>query len=309
MRERFRGALLGAALGDALGAPFEGCSRVPEAAVDAHWRSSEPLRFTDDTRMMMALAGALIERRTIIPELLARRFAEVYGDDPSPGDCGGTSAVFRMMAEGSGWEDASRSLFSGLGSHGNGAATRVAPVGLVCMHDLEAAAALAATTAAPTHAHPRGIEAAALQACAVAVCLSLAGESADRRAVVWAVAARIEDLVLRRALRWLAAMPLDVSARQIVRGLGTSSRAEESVPAAIAAFISRGPRFEDVVRFAVRLGGDTDTIACMAGALAGAVVGERGLPTALLARLGGRGEIRAMADAIADLRAEPPERG
>lgn len=278
LRGRFAGALLGAALGDALGSLFEGRQEVSGSAIDAHWLSDEPLRYGDDTDMLIAVAETLIERGTLDTQALTRRLATAFPDGP----CGGDDATAR---------DA-------------GAASRVTPVALLCVDDPRAAIDLSAASARATHAHPSVIEAAIVQASAVAACLTNTSPGDDPRAVVRSVVHGAADPPLARALLRLARMPTSVTPPQVRRDLGSSRRCEEAGPAALAAFVGRGPDYAEVVRFAIGLGGGTGVIACMAGALSGAAVGESGLPAGQLARLDGSRRIRALAHAIADLRLE-----
>lgn len=62
------------------------------------------------------------------------------------------------------------------------------------------------------------------------------------------------------------------------RRMGTGIQAHEAVPAANCSFLYRPESFRDTVRFAIGLGGDTDTIAAMAVAISGACLGERAIP-------------------------------
>ncbi len=68
------------------------------------------------------------------------------------------------------------------------------------------------------------------------------------------------------------------TAENVVSALGNDIRAQTAVPAALCAFLSHADSFEEAVTFAVSLGGDTDTIGAMAGAIAGAYHGLEGIP-------------------------------
>jgi poly(ADP-ribose) glycohydrolase ARH3 len=82
------------------------------------------------------------------------------------------------------------------------------------------------------------------------------------------------------------------------RALGNGVFAEEAVPAALHAFLRRPDSFADVVTYAIGLGGDTDTIAAMAGALAGAYLGEDGIPLRWREKVEGADELRRLADEL-----------
>lgn len=90
-----------------------------------------------------------------------------------------------------------------------------------------------------------------------------------------------------------------VSVATVVDQLGHSLAGLEAVPAALHAFLRHPWSLADAVTHAVGLGGDTDTIASMAGALAGAFLGEGAVPTAWRDRLEAADEIAELADALA----------
>jgi poly(ADP-ribose) glycohydrolase ARH3 len=170
--DRFLGGLLGLAVGDAVGAPFEG---LPADFV--FWHAGPvgdllarpfdgPLRYTDDTQMMIGVAEALLADGEVRPDTLARRFADNY--DPERGYGRGARQILEAIAAGGDWDRLADEVFPG-GSFGNGAAMRVAPVGLVFAHDLNRVAEQAAASARPTHRHPLGVEGARLMARAVAL--------------------------------------------------------------------------------------------------------------------------------------------
>ncbi|MDP8977114.1 MAG: ADP-ribosylglycohydrolase family protein, partial [Actinomycetota bacterium] len=115
---RFRGALLGVAAGDALGAPFEGRARVHPAAVEAWARAEQPLRWTDDTLMTLGLARSLLECRGFDGAHMAATFAEDHAAQPWRGYGAGPPRIFAALREGAAWHEAARSLFSGGGSFG-----------------------------------------------------------------------------------------------------------------------------------------------------------------------------------------------
>lgn len=72
--------------------------------------------------------------------------------------------------------------------------------------------------------------------------------------------------------------------------------AVESVPAAFCAFLRYQDSFSDAIRFAISLGGDTDTIASMTGALAGAHLGHSAIPQDWIERTEGTGKLGTFAE-------------
>lgn len=133
LEERFEGCLLGLAVGDALGGKFEAQSaeairnRFPSAA-DLIAYPQDELWYTDDTQMMIGIGEALTECGEIIEEVLCRAFVANY--TPSRGYGRGARMVLEAMEEGRDHRAVAAEYFPG-GSFGNGAAMRVAPVGLL----------------------------------------------------------------------------------------------------------------------------------------------------------------------------------
>ncbi|HEX8744126.1 MAG TPA: ADP-ribosylglycohydrolase family protein [Thermoleophilaceae bacterium] len=270
LEDRIRGCLAFAALGDAAGEPFEDRTRAEVAA------AGDPLRHlrdggvvTDDTGQLEALARALVESGGRLTEKAWRAaLLRWFRDSPTAARAGPTS---RAALEGG-----APGPPDGRVGVTNGAAMRAAPCGLVKAGDPGGAADLAALTARVTHDAPVAAGAAAAIAAGVA-----AGLRPD---------ARWED-VCGACARGAAAhaggsgLPERIgAARDAARGggdalerieaaVGTSLLAIESVPAAVGAFAAASGDPLATVRAAVRLGGDTDTIAAMAGALAGALHG------------------------------------
>jgi len=126
-----RGALLGAACGDAMGAPFEGSRAVSRILVENWMTSARAMRYTDDTALTLVLARHLITSGGMIEEdRLARDFAEEWQSEPDRGYGAGPPRIFRAVLSGENWGSVARSAFQGTGSWGNGGAMRVAPVAL-----------------------------------------------------------------------------------------------------------------------------------------------------------------------------------
>jgi len=281
-REQFLGCLLGLAVGDAVGAPFEGLS-----ADSIYWgygsltelvanRDGDELIYTDDTEMMIGVAEVLAEHGRIVEDDLVRAFAANY--HPQRGYGRGARLVIDAMVEGGDWRAVATGHFPG-GSYGNGAAMRVAPVGLLFHADLDRAAAEARLCALPTHVHPLGIEGAELLA--VAVALALRPGPLDRKAFYRELRRRATT----EEFRW----HLDVAARarpgDSLHHLGSSLEGHRSVVTAIACFTTSPRSYEDAVARAIGLGDDTDTVAAMAGALSGAHLGVAAIPARLLDKL------------------------
>jgi poly(ADP-ribose) glycohydrolase ARH3 len=301
--DRARGALLGTFVGDALGMPFEGLphTEVPaavEMVAARHGRGT----YTDDTQMMIALAESLIERGRVDEQHLARAFQEGY--DPDRGYGRGTRRVLELWANGTPVASAAAQIFDGHGSRRNGAAMRIAPIAVLFCKDRERLVAEATRSAQITHAHPVGVDGAVVQAAAIGA--ALRGEDILE---VARFAARTTEMTdgLRVVGELLATHP---SPAGVHARLGSSSDARESVCAAIYAALAH-PAFAPAAGFAVRLGGDTDTIAAMTGAIFAARHGARSIPERWLSALedGDRGRTHVEELASRLLASRPGSRG
>jgi poly(ADP-ribose) glycohydrolase ARH3 len=282
LSDRFLGCLLGLAIGDALGANFEGQS--PEhisrryRTVDQLITSPPPgeLWYTDDTQMAIGVAETLVACKRIEDTELCRRFAENY--QPQRGYGRGARVVLEAMLEGRDHQYLAANHFPG-GSFGNGAAMRVAPVGLVFRHDFELLWEQAKLSAIPTHVHPLGIEGAQLLACAVG--LASRTETFHREDFFTALADRCDSMEYSGPLRRAGQVnnPKDLGL------FGNGIEATSSVVTAIACFGLTPNSYEQTIGTAILLGGDTDTIAAMAGAISGAFLGRQAIPAHLLRNL------------------------
>jgi poly(ADP-ribose) glycohydrolase ARH3 len=176
---------------------------------------------------------------------------------------------------------------------------RAAPVALVA-RSLHHAAELGERSAEVTHAHKHGRNGAACQA--AAAYLALHSDPArpldatrflhDLRRVVRSRSWHDKLDRVAELVRW------DNSLEHIARALGNDVSALGSVPAALLAFLAHADDPVNTIRFAIRGGGDTDTIAAMAGALAGARHGAQKFPEHWLTRLEAAEQLRAVAQQL-----------
>jgi poly(ADP-ribose) glycohydrolase ARH3 len=251
--------------------------------------------YTDDTEMAIALAETLLERGRVDPDELGRAFLAAC--DLRRGYGGGTREVLALVERGMPASGAARRVFDGHGSFGNGAAMRVAPVAVRFADDPERVLAEAELSARATHAHVFGVDAARVQAAAVAAALrdeDVLG--ACRRA---ARAAEIRHRLdgVEALLDGPALLPAEAAGL-----LGNKPAGQESVPAALYAALAH-EGFEDAVTFAVRCGGDADTIGAMTGAIAGARHGASAIPERWFSALEdgkkGRSHVLGLAERLA----------
>jgi poly(ADP-ribose) glycohydrolase ARH3 len=295
---KYRGCLVGSALGDAIGelafgAPAAGRLKAAIAA-------APQLRYTDDTAMALGLAESLAERQGLDPQHLGRTWHRNFNREPWRGYAAGPPTIFQLAEQtGLTYEELARRLFGGQGSFGNGAAMRVAPLGL-WFHDSAALYDKAAASAAVTHAHPLAQDGAAIQAGAVALGVGLDPEKP------FSLEAFIEPL-LRRArtpefqekLSLVQALVAQqVPGPEAAKILGKSVKIHESLPFALYAFVSHPHSFEACLLEAVLNGGDRDTLGAMAGAVSGAYLGVAAIPALCREKLENRDLIENLARAL-----------
>ncbi|MDD9946646.1 MAG: ADP-ribosylglycohydrolase family protein [Myxococcales bacterium] len=288
-RDKFGGALLGTALGDAFGAPLEGASGSRLSSLVAR-RADAPDRWrpTDDTQMMLDVAAWLL-LPSEDPEALLAQLAEGY--DAALGYGHGTKQVLHAYRSGRPWGACPFTTWPE-GSKGNGSSARIAPVACRFLNEPLRAEQVAHMSSWVTHAHPDATAGATLQMHAVRLALGTAPEDFDGPAFLDQLATVTGELAgwpcgaLARigALVGCGATAAEVRKQfEVARPL-----AETTVPVALWAFVAGAPAFEERVGLAASVGGDVDTVCAMTGALAGALLGTRGLPANWLVRLAPR---------------------
>jgi poly(ADP-ribose) glycohydrolase ARH3 len=305
LRDKFRGGILGCFLGDAFGSGFEGMG--PERARFHVGNLSKKFTrsYTDDTDMTLALTESIVRCGRIDPEDIAKQFS--LSCDLTRGYAIGTIKAVMALRAGLKWHQVGRIVFEN-GSFGNGAAMRVSPVGLFYHQDPEALQEAVMKQANITHVHPLGQWGAVMQAFAVALAVRQNSKEGHRkeqvvthlREVLWG--GPIEYMRALNKIEEMFAQGKKLEAREVVQSLGNGVEAHFSVPSACYIAITYSPDFCDAVRAAISLGGDTDTIAGMVGAIVGAHVGEKGLPVEWIEQLeeGPRGcsFARSLADSL-----------
>jgi poly(ADP-ribose) glycohydrolase ARH3 len=281
LSDRFHGCLLGLAVADALAAPFEaldGYAIYQAFGPAANILKNPPqpqLVYTDDTEMAIGVCECLVEHGHIDSDSLAALFARNY--TPGRGYGPGAARIIEGVRAGRSWRELTRSVYPD-GSFGNGAAMRVAPVGLWFHDDLDRVADEARLSASVTHEHALGIDGAVVMATAIA--LLAQGDEFEHAKFCSALASRAQTEEFRWQLQAASRLTSDNSIP-----FGNGIEAHRSVVTAICCFSLAHTRYEQAIARALSLGGDVDTIAAMAGALSGTHLGVDAVPNALVARM------------------------
>jgi len=280
VRRKFLGSLLGTAIGDAMGASREGRSMVSKHEIGVMARISHRLHYTDDTHMTIGVAESLIECHGVDGAHMAGRFIENYLKEPRRGYGPGPPRVFRLIESGVPWDQAASRIYHG-GSFGNGAAMRVAPIGLFLWNNHAGLREAAYLSSVITHSHILGMEGAAIQAMAVALAVAL---NPDKPLDTQSFTSHLldfttEDVYRAKISKFGSLLEHPDERQKVVEQLGHGIEAFDSVPTAIFAFLAHPKDFASTIIYAVSLGGDTDTIASMAGAISGAYLGMDAIPS------------------------------
>lgn len=315
LRDRILGSFYGVALGDAMGMPSE---LWPRARVLEHFGEITGFlpgpdghfvvdgyiagQVTDDTQQTIMLAGAIIDGGGVVDTETVARHIVAWADrvGASEGNFLGPSsakAIAALRAGASPWE-------TGKTGETNGAAMRIAPVGLISRaDDLPALVDRVEAACVASHHTDVAISGAALMAAAIAAAVdSPSGGALDARLdAVLETGYAAAGLGMKRGERVVAAsvvaramLAVDLARRipddndflqALYDTVGASVATTESVPAAIGLFVRAGGNPLVSALLAANLGGDTDTIGAIAGGLCGAFSGMSAIPEHYRAKL------------------------
>lgn len=277
--DRITGALLGVALGDALGLPFEGLSarrvrrRVP--TTDRFRLVGRTGYVSDDTEQTALLAEALAAGGDRDAVLGRFRSSMVGWFARLPFGIGGaTLRACTRMALGC--------ASPGVRSAGNGAMMRAGIVGAYLASDPQRRRELGRAIATLTHTDPRGVEA-ALYVAELSALDASSPSSIDPRALVLSARSELADPSIADAVdRALALAQEFIEVERAADALGNTGFAVHSAGLATYCFLRHGATPMRAIEAAIRAGGDTDTHAAIVGGWVGALHGASALPRPLL---------------------------
>lgn len=278
--DRYKGSLLGLAIGDALGAPIEfrppGSFTPITTFQGGGTHGLKPGQWTDDTSLALCLAESLIERKGFDPKDQAERYLKWYREGylSSVGFCFDIGNTTRLALE---QFEKTRNPFSGLmdpRSAGNGSLMRVAPVPLAFASDPATAIHLSGESSRTTHAVKPAVDA----------CKYLGS------LIVGALQGRTKDELVSSRFspieHYWENQPLAPEIDAIASGsfkilnppeIRNSGYVVKSLEAALWAFY-HSDSFKKGCLLAVNLGDDADTVGAIYGQLAGAFYGIDGIP-------------------------------
>jgi ADP-ribosyl-[dinitrogen reductase] hydrolase len=292
-KDRFRGCLLGLAVGDAVGTTLEfkppGSFKPIIGMAGGGPFRLKPGEWTDDTSMALCLATSLVEKNGFDPKDQMDRYCrwQEEGYLSSNGRCldiGNTvSAALRRYRQNGDPNAGSTSPHAA----GNGSIMRLAPVPMFYYPDVGAAVQYAAESSRTTHGAPECLDA----------CRLLAG------IIYHALSEALKEDVLFEGSRSFQGEPKIMAIARgeyrnkpigEIRGTGY---VVQSLEAALWCFLHT-ETFEAAILKAANLGDDADTTAAICGQVAGAFYGESGIPTKWLEKLAMRDKISTLAEGL-----------
>ena len=310
-RDRFRGALLGSAVGEALGSLTQG---LTSRDVEELFGDLDALPVTASARraaaprgsLLLSVARSLLPDGVLDPGRTADAIARVGRRDEPPGFSG---FVRNLLERGLPWHEAGENAPESM------PAVLVLPIALLRAGNFRRLKLEAGILVSLTNIHPTAIAGAIAQACAVARILHTPASTLDvisfSRALSPVVAGiepergtrlrigRSATTVGRKLGAELPALLLRrAPVQEMQEALGNGTAAHEGIPFSLGCFLRSPGDFAEAVLSAVRHGGDAGAVAAMAGALCGAYVGESGIPERFLAHLPGRRELGEAAERL-----------
>lgn len=300
-QKKARGILYGLAIGDALGYPVEfmELARIkrrygPGGITDL----PDPALFSDDTQMSVALAEALLRAGEKDLQTLMGAVQEEFiqwRHSPENNRAPGRTCLrgVERMEQGIPWWESGDA-----GSKGCGSAMRAAPIGYLFQHAPERLREVAHATGICTHGHPTA--GAACIGAAYLVKLALDGvQTEDMIPALLKFTAGISEefdraiFKVRDCLGW-------ADEEQALAHLGEGWIGEEAVALALYSFLRNPESFEKTIIRGANTNGDSDSVACIAGAISGAYMGIGAIPAGWVRRIEKSTYLAYLADRLAE---------
>ncbi len=303
--DKFKGSLIGVAIGDTLGHPFEGMLRD---AIRSNFTNFKDFindnrrlfnKFTDDTQLTLHTAQALIQGRGFNLNNFVEEYIK-WLDDPPIGAGYGCITAAKKLKYGIPWKEAASN------SGGNGTTMRIAPIGLFFHKDIKVLKSSAITSSIITHAHPAASAGAVVIASAIAYLINKEPESGfsidEFFDVITSSISNSQDEIWEEFCEILVKLQSSLD-MPIEAGLIKFSQAGVKSPyfieqflgkafvhpytistvvCAIFVFLKNLNSFKDCIFELATAGGDSDTVGAIGGGLAGVYSGMKNIPDDLI---------------------------
>ena len=296
--------MLGLAIGDAIGAANEFVMydeirrRYPPDGVKGFHptRGMRPGSYTDDTEMSIAVARGLLNAEDFSTKSIMKSMTKEFilwkqntNSSRAPGNTclRGVGSLYAGVH----WSESGV-----IDSKGCGTAMRSAPIGLAYRHATDAITGLGSKISLMTHGHPTATAGSVATAFLVAKSLS-STETIELLNKLDLVTRRIDEDFAEHMLKIPQALETDTpkAAHEL---LGRGWVAEEAVAGAIYANVKHPSSFRGIILEAANSGGDTDSKACIAGAIAGARLGREAIPSSWVEGVEDRELLTNLADKL-----------
>ena len=310
-RDRFRGALLGSAVGEALGSLTQG---LTPRDVEELFGELDALPVIASARRaaapfdspLLSIARSLLPDGVLDPARTADAIARAGRRDDPPGLSG---FARNLLERGLPWHEAGENVPESM------PAVLVLPIAMLRSGNFRRLKLETGILASLTHIHPTAIAGAVAQACAVARILHTPASTLDVISFSRSLAPVVAGIEPERGARPRIGRPATTVGRKLgaelpalllrrapvqemQEALGNGTAAHEGIPFSLGCFLRSPGDFAEAVMPAVRHGGDAGAVAAMAGALCGAFLGESGIPERFLAHLPGRRELGEAAEGL-----------
>ncbi len=302
MIDRFQACLLGFAIGDALAAPIEDTIRDPHIGQDrvtdyvkalpSHpLHHLEPGQYSDETQQMLLLAETVAEKRGFLIEPFAARLVDWYHRQKTRAEWrfpGNTCMnACRKLATGTPWQ------MSGSMSAGVIASARVAPLGLFYARNANAMRDAIEKSCKITHTDPKVVAGAMVLARIIQV--GVEGQDLGIDGLINGCIEKCQPYS-PELVKKLAGLKdqLKLDPKLAISNIGNTGYVLDAIPAAVYCYLKWYDRFDDMIVAAANIGGDSDAIAAMAGAMFGATRGLTAIPARWLPKLERADEIKQL---------------
>lgn len=269
--------LLGTAIGDSLGMPFESMLANNKELLNwdrksfsaSIYHDLKPGQFTDDTQLSLEVATSLIRHGDFNPDDLAARYVDWIVSGRARGYGKTTLMAVQNLQAGKSYKE------SGIaGSFGNGTAMRAAPFGVFFRDDLKKLIEVVKIDSAITHASEDA------EAGALAIALATAyAVNHDIENLLQKISVHLPDSKVKNTVSSLGALidNTTITPEEALRVLGTRPDVRQTVPAALYCFL-KFDNYYDAVVASILAGGDCDTTAAIVGAMFGGLHGIQAIP-------------------------------
>jgi ADP-ribosylglycohydrolase len=268
--ERARISVEGLSLGDAFGVYYR-----PTRLLSGTWN------YTDDTMMALSIIHILRQHGKIDQDALVMDFAVRYNEHRNRGYGPGMHRLLPAILSGQSWQEASKALFRGMGSFGNGGAMRIGPLGAFFADDLPKVVEQARLATEVTHAHPEGIAGGIAIAVGAAVAWQARGSKLTRAEFIDRVLPHIPDSEVKNRVK--IARDTEFTAPRIAAlidlvGNGHEITAQDTVAFCLWCAGEKLDAYDEAVKLAASGQGDIDTVCAIVGGMVACYTGIEGIP-------------------------------